>query len=499
MTRTLVAILIAALLATGAGYWAGSRQHTPAASTAAPAGEPAKKERKLLYYRNPMGLPDTSPVPKKDSMGMDYIAVYEGEDEPANPSQLKFSPEKIQKLGVRSEAAALRDFGQTVRASGRIEVDETRIVTVAPKFEGFVERLAVSATGQPVAKGQVLFEAYSPDLVSAQHEYAIAAQGARTLREAGGDAASLQQLADAGLARLKNWDIGDEQLKALARSGEARRTLALRAPVSGIVSEKKAVQGMRFMPGEALYQIADLSSVWVLADVFEQDLAQIRPGAPVSVRVNAWPDKTFTGKVAYLYPTLKADTRTQTVRIELPNPGGLLKPGLYAQVELGGKAGQALAVPPGAVIDSGVRRIVFIDLGEGRFEPREVETGTRSTDWIEIRKGVVAGDKVVVAANFLIDAESNLKAALGGFNPAPAQVGHSAEGKVESVDAKAGTVSITHGPVASLKWPAMTMDFVPANPALLAQLKAGAAIHFEFVERGHGEWVITRVETPAGR
>ena len=510
MTRgvgIVIGIVLLALAAAG-GYWlghawaGGQGGEVPGASVAGSAGEPAKKVRKLLYYRNPMGLPDTSPTPKKDPMGMDYVAVYEGEEanEPAAAGQIKISTEKIQKLGVRSAAAQLRALDKTVRAAGRIEPDERRIYAIAPKFEGYVERLHVNVTGQAVGKGQPLFEVYSPELVSAQREYAIAAQGVDALKDAGGSAqAGMKQLADSSLQRLKNWDISEEQVKALAKSGEAKRTLTFRSPVSGIVTEKKALQGMRFMPGEALYQIADLSSVWVVADVFEQDIGLIKLGAQAQVRINAYPDKLFAGKVSYVYPTLNAATRTVPVRIELANPGLLLKPAMFAQVELPVSAkGRVVTVPVSAVIDSGTRQIVLIQLGEGRFEPREVKLGARSDTDVEIVDGVKEGELVVVAANFLIDAESNLKAAVGGFGQ-PAQGAataakgavHQGEGTVDSVDAKAATVSLSHGPIASLKWPAMTMEFKLANETLLKELKPGAMVTFEFVERQPGEWVIT--------
>ncbi len=505
-------VVIAAGAAAAAGYWFGARHAAePTAATATAPAQPGKAERKILYYRNPMGLPDTSPSPKKDPMGMDYIPVYEGEEkeEPGAAGQIRISTDKVQKLGVRTEEATLRALDRVVRAAGRIEPDERRLYAISPKFEGYVERLYVNVTGQPVSRGQPLFEVYSPELVSAQREYAIAAQGVEALKDAESAARTgMQQLAESSLLRLRNWDISDEQIRALSKSGDAKRTLTFRSPVSGIVTEKKALQGMRFMPGEALYQVADLSAVWVVADVFEQDIGHVRNGARATVRINAYPDKTFTGRVTYVYPTLKAETRTVPVRVELANPGQLLKPAMFADVELAvsGK-GQVLAVPTSAVIDSGVRRIVLVQLQEGRFEPREVRLGASSGEYVEVLSGVKRGERVVVAANFLIDAESNLKAAIGGFGAPPAQSAspakaasgavHRGEGSVDGVDAKAGTVSMTHEAIASLKWPAMTMEFKVANPALLKDLRPGARVSFEFVERSAGEWVITGVK-PAG-
>ena len=422
-------VIVVALAAAGGGYWWGQRSAAvhgagPAASAGQAGADSGKKERKLLYYRNPMGLPDTSPTPKKDPMGMDYIAVFDGEEEgePAPANQIRMSTEKVQKLGVRTEAAQRRTLERVVRAAGRVEPDERRLFAITPKFEGYVERLHVNVTGQPVAKGQPLFEVYSPELVSAQREYAIAAQGVASLRDAGGAAqAGMKQLAESGLQRLKNWDISEEQLRALVTSGETQRTLTLRSPVAGIVMEKKAVQGMRFMPGEALYQIADLSAVWVVADVFEQDIGLVKTGAPVKVKISAYPDKQFAGTVSYIYPTLKPETRTVSVRVELANPGLLLKPAMFAQVELAvSSPGPVVTVPLSAVIDSGTRQMVLIQQGEGRFEPRAVKLGARSDSYVEVLDGVKEGDPVVVAANFLIDAESNLKAAVSGFGQSAA-------------------------------------------------------------------------------
>lgn len=538
-TTTVLAIVL--LGAVGAGsYWLGARsQSHPAESVASAASSaaPTPKQRKLLYYRNPMGLADTSPTPKKDPMGMDYVAVYEGEDEsasggePASPNQVRISTEKIQKLGVRTEAAAMRMLGKTVRAAGRIEPDERRVFVVTAKFEGYVERLHVNATGQPVAKGQPLFEAYSPELVSAQREYAIAMQGLEAMKDAGAEAqAGMRQLADSSLARLRNWDLSPAQVTALMKSGQPQRTISFPSPVSGVVSEKKALQGMRFMPGEMLYQVTDLSSVWVIADLSEQDIGLVKSGAKARVTTTAYPNEAFEGRITYIYPTLKAETRSIPVRVEMANPGQKLKPAMFAQVEVsvGGKA-PVLTVPDSAVIDTGTRRIVLVQVKEGRFEPREVDIGGRGENYVEILKGVKDGEQVVVAANFLIDAESNLKAVVGGFGshaghgspakgadaaasggvamapaaapapaPAPTAIGHKAEGTIDGIDLKAGTLSLNHGPVPTLKWPAMTMEFKAANASLLNGLKAGQAVRFEFVERQPGEYVVTSIAAATG-
>lgn len=512
----MAAVFVATLTASG-GYWYGKQQaivHKDGSAETNTLAKSASEARKILFYRNPMGLPDTSPTPKKDPMGMDYIPVYEGEQESTlgSANLIRISTDKVQKLGVRVEAASTQALNKTVRAAGRIEPDERQTFTIAPKFEGYVERLYVNATGQPVGKGQPLFDVYSPELVSAQREYAIASQGVDSLKSASEEAQrGMRELADSSLSRLRNWDISDEQITALTQSTATRRTLTLRSPVSGIVTERKAVQGMRFMPGEMLYQVTNLASVWVIADVFEQDIGQIRTGAKATVRINAYPDKQFSGAITYVYPTLKSETRTVPVRVELSNPHGLLKPGMFAQVELPVDSKRSvLTVPTSAVIDSGTRQIILVQVQEGRFDPREVKLGARSDDRIEVLEGVRDGEMVVVAANFLIDAESNLKAAIGGLghsghgaaaskggsaeSKTTASVGHRAEGKIEDIDTKSGSLTIAHGPVSTLKWPAMTMEFKVANSSLLSGLKPGMSLSFEFVERGQGEWIITAIK-----
>ncbi|MCM8614081.1 efflux RND transporter periplasmic adaptor subunit [Accumulibacter sp.] len=486
----IAAVALAILVAAAIGYWWGARQQAMLpAKTDAAAAAPAAGERKVLYYRNPMGLPDTSPVPKKDSMGMDYIPVYEGEDKAGGGVGL--SPEKIQMTGVRTEAAAPRELGQTLRVAGRVELNERRVYAVTPKFEGWIEKLYVNATGQGVRAGDPLMEVYSPDLVTAQQEYLIALRGSAAAGAETGD--TLKRLQEGALARLKNWDISEADLERLRREGTVRRTLTLRSPVGGLVLEKPAVQGMRFMPGEMLFRVGDLGAVWVIAEVPERELGAVRVGQKARVQVTALPGRDFDATVAFVYPTLNAQTRTAQVRLELANPGGVLKPAMYSSVELAaGGRGRVLAVPAAAVIDSGSRRVVLVQSGEGRFEPRDVELGARGDDYVEIVKGVKDGERVVVGGNFLIDSESNLRAALAGFT-APPRATHSATGAVRSIDLSAGTVSLRHDPVPSLSWPAMTMDFAMQDKGALKALKPGQEVEFDFREEGQGNWTVTRI------
>ncbi|MFL5252467.1 MAG: efflux RND transporter periplasmic adaptor subunit [Rhodopila sp.] len=374
----------------------------------APAPAPQAGRGRILYYRNPMGLPDTSPVPRKDPMGMDYVPVYE--DEAGQPAgTVTVSPERVQMLGVRTEAASQRVMTRTIRAVGTVAVDERKLAVVAPRFEGWIERLLVNETGQPVRRGQPLFEVYSPELMATAREAAIARQAQAAM--AGADAevrGAAAGIASAAGARLRNFGVN------ATASG---RAFTVAAPMDGVVLEKTAVQGMRFAPGDTLYRIADLSDVWLIADVFERDLGQVRTGGEATLAFTAYPERRFTGTVAFVYPMLNASTRTGRVRIEIPNPDRLLRPDMYATVEIptGTASAPVVSVPDSAVLDSGTRQVVLIERAAGRYEPRAVTTGVRADGYVEVRSGLAAGDKVVVGANFLIDAESNLRAALQSF------------------------------------------------------------------------------------
>ena len=511
-------VLVAVVAAAGvaAGYWAGTQkaaEHGAQAAPQAASGSTAKDGRKILYYRNPMGLPDTSPVPKKDPMGMDYIPVYEGEA-PAQqaPGTVRISTDKTQLLGVRTEPAAERELRHAIQAVGTIQPNERQLYKVAPRFEGWIEKLHVNTTGQPIGRGQALMEVYSPELVTAQEEYLIALRGIKETQGGGPEAqAVMQRLADSALRRLRNWEISDAELSALQKEGKPRQRLAYRSPVAGVVLQKPSVQGMRFMPGEVLYEIADLSSVWVLAEVFERDLGMVRIGQPAKLRILAYPDKEFAGKVVFIYPTLDADTRTGRVRIELANPGGLLKPAMYGQVQLsaGHPRGKALAVPDSAVLDSGARQVVLVQRGEGLFEPRTVKLGMRADGYVEVLDGLKAAEQVVVRANFLIDAESNLKSALESFGghgghggspkPEPAKPAaaaaqvHRGQGTVQAVDPQGGMIEIEHGAIPTLQWPAMTMEFTAKDKVALKGLRPGQAVEFELSQAKPGEYVIERI------
>ena len=382
----------------------------------ASATPPPNGKGKVLYYRSPMST-DTSPVPKKDNMGMDYIPVYEG-DASDGAGTVIISPARVQMLGVQIASVEKRQLARTIRAVGTVQADERRLYIVNTKFEGWIEKLDVNATGQLDRRGEPLMEVYAPELVDAEQEYLLAWRSLQSMRAASvGDRDAAKQIADGALQRLRNWDISDDQLQQLQRSGKIARTLTLRAPADGVVLEKMAVDGMRFMPGEPLYRIADLSTVWLIADVFEQDLGALRDGEEAKIKVNAYPDASFEGKVQFIYPTVSPETRTGKARIVIPNADGRLKTGMYATVSLDATLGNrpVLAVPESAVIDSGTQQVVLVERGEGKFEPRSVKLGAHADGFYEIRDGLSGNERVVTSANFLIDSESNLRAALKAF------------------------------------------------------------------------------------
>jgi membrane fusion protein, copper/silver efflux system len=363
------------------------------AGEAGPKAASAPDDRKILYYRNPMGLSDISKVPKKDPMGMDYIPVYEGEDETG--ATVKLSRGKLQRIGVKTESAARRVIAEPVRAPGTIQLDERRIAVISLRAESFIDSVEDVTTGSEVRKGQPLFRFYSP---------AITAAGAQYLS---------MPAAPGSAQRLLNYAVPQELLTEIERTRKVPTSMTWTAPWDGIVLERNVVEGMHVMPGDVLFRIADHAVIWALVDVGERDLAAVHEGQPVTIRVRSYPDRIFPGTVALVYPHLNPATRTVRVRIELTNPHLLLKPDMYAEAEIETGGGDAeLAVPDSAVIDSGDRQVVLVDKGEGRFEPRAVQLGRRGAGYVEIRDGLKDGDSVVTSANFLIDAESNLKSAL---------------------------------------------------------------------------------------
>lgn len=372
---------------------------------APPPSEGKPGQRRIVYYRNPMGAPDISRTPKKDSMGMDYIPVYEDEVS-GPPGAVRIAPEKVQRAGVRTGFVTRQPLVRTVRAYGTIEHDERRQAVLTAKFDGFVEELLVKLTGADVAPGQPLARIWveSREILQKQSDYAAALRGGRP--------AELERAA----ANLRQFDIPEAVFETLRRTGEPVRSLTLNATMGGTVLERPVVDGTRFTAGMTLFRIADLSQVWVMARVAERDLQAIAVGQSVKVSPTGAVGEPIEGRVDFVYHDLDAATRTGLVRVQLPNHGRHLRIGQYADVAIATGGGEAaLVVPDAAVIDSGTRRVAFVVRGEGLFEPRDVTLGRRGDGFVEILGGLAEGERIVVAGNFLIDAESNLRAAIGGL------------------------------------------------------------------------------------
>jgi Cu(I)/Ag(I) efflux system membrane fusion protein len=358
-------------------------------------------EPKVLYYRNPMGLPDTSPVPKKDPMGMDYIPVYEDAGSAPDPSIVKVNVEKVQRAGVKTELVIKRVLEESLRVPGSIQLDERRERSITLRAEGFVEEVYAGATGQHVKAGEPLFRFYSPQILQAAVEYRLAAAGGQER---------------AGARKLLNLGLPESYIKSIPLKGELSPSLDWLSPVDGVLMKKNVVVGVRSMPGDELYRLADVSTVWVIADVPEQDVGRIKTGDKVTVSVLAYPGQIFTGDVAFILPELNAETRTASVRVELPNPDHKLLHGMFADVVINtARSGEVIAVPASAIIDSGNRQVAIVQFAEGQFKPKEVKLGRRGAGFVEVLEGLSEGELVVTRANFLIDAESNLQAALAAL------------------------------------------------------------------------------------
>ena len=404
------AVLLIAAIAGATIYWV--RESTPQ-RTAPAIAQQSESKGKVLYYRNPMGLPDSSPVPKKDSMGMEYVPVYAND---ANTNAVQVSPDRVQMLGVRTAGVEMHPaLARNVRVTGNVQFDERRLATVTTKVSGWVERLFVATPGAKVRAGDPLLTIYSPDLVAAEEEYLVVANmGSGSMVH--GDS---HAVTEAALHRLRALDVPAGEIERLERTGTAAHDIAVLAPANGVVTEKDANLGMHVDPGMPLYKTADLSDVWLIAEVQEQDLGAIVAGQKAEADFVAYPNRKFEGTVDYIYPALDPETRTAKVRIVIPNADSLLRADMYATVEIKlapSEAQSMLAVPDSAILDSGTRKVVLVVKGEGLFEPRAVETGARGDGFTQILSGLSQGQQVVTSANFLIDAESNLRAALRSFD-----------------------------------------------------------------------------------
>ena len=334
------------------------------------------------------------------------------EPAPPPPPTVEIPADKQKLIGLKTTAVGLQSLTKTIRTVGRIENDERKQAFINAKVEGWIEKLYVNATGVTVKQGQPVAEIYSPELLATQQEFLNVLRWKKSLKEEGFGALLAQDaeaILGAARQRLRLWDISEAQIRRIEETGQPIRALTLYSPVSGQVMQKMAVQGMKIMPGEKLFEVVDLSSVWVVADIYESELPSIKVGDRAQIRLSYFPGQEFSAVIDFIYPTLSAESRTAKARFTLPNPQGKLKPQMFGQVELKINLGRRLAVPGDAVIDTGPRQIVYVDKGEGNFEPREVTAGLRAEKWVEILKGLKPGEKVAASANFLIDSEAKLK------------------------------------------------------------------------------------------
>ena len=342
-------------------------------------------------------------------------AVSAPAEAPVEAPTVEIPLDKQKMMGVKTVKVAPRRIGKVIRTVGRVEYDERKLATVNMKYEAWIEKLHADYTGMHVKKGDPLAEVYSPELLATQQEFLNTLLWARSSGEANGGAVAgmlnrdAEAIITAARQRLRLWDITEEQIRIIEETGKTVRTVTLVSPQDGTVVQKNAIQGMRVMPGEKLFDIADLSTVWITADIYEQDLPLINPGETARISLSVLPGKELSAKIEFVYPALTGDARTVKVRMTVANPGGRLKPQMFANVDITVGMGSRLAVPDEAVLDTGTRQIVYVDKGEGYFEPREVKLGMRADGYREVLSGLKSGEKVALSATFLIDSEAQLK------------------------------------------------------------------------------------------
>lgn len=485
----------------GGGYWYAMQrmnsmiepQHT---ATGMPtAGEPsaATGERKPLYWHDPM-----VPGPKFDKPGkspfmdMQLVPVYA--DAGSDEGSVKISPRTVQNLGIRTVEVREGRMDSGLSTVGAVAIDERSIYTVQSRVNGYIEKLHVRAQYDPVARGQPLVDIYAPEWLTAQEEFLALKRSAQT---------STSGLAQAARERLSLLGIAETQIKRLEQSDKADARVTLFAPDNGLVWELGARDGMAVTPGLTLFRLVSLGSVWVNAEIAETDAALIRPGTPVTARTAAFPEQTFKGKVAMLLPDVNATTRTIKARVVLTNPGGRLRPGMFATLDFGSAEKAALMVPSEAVIHTGTRAVAIVAEGDGKFRPVDIETGRDAGGMTEVRKGLKSGQRVVASGQFLIDSEASLKSTLSRLESTadvrtndPQGGGHVGTAKVNAIDRQKGKIDLTHGPIPSLKWPEMAMGFSVEDKAQLQGIKPGDEIEFEMrgVPNKDDEYIITLIK-----
>ncbi|VAW94779.1 Cobalt/zinc/cadmium efflux RND transporter, membrane fusion protein, CzcB family [hydrothermal vent metagenome] len=451
-----------------------------------------KKERKVSYWVAPMDPSYRRNKPGKSPMGMDLTPVYDdGED----GSVVKINPAVVNNLGVRTALVEQGRLGRLINTVGYVSYDESKLSHVHARTDGWIEKLYVNSEGENVKKGDILYKLYSPTLVNAQEEYLQAMRSGNKI------------LMSASFERLEALGISKAQISQLRRTRKARQTIDIYAPQDGIVARLNVRQGMYIKPATEIMSLADLSSVWLLADVFEKQTAWVKTGNTADVRLSYLPGREWEGEVEYIYPALDSKTRTLKVRLHFDNPGEALKPNMFAKVRIyGGFKDNLTYIPHEALIRTGDEERVILSLGKGRFSSRVVVAGMESGNYVEIQEGLTPGEVVVVSGQFLIDSEASTKASVMRMGEGDAdkskEKSDSMEtgkavmgmGKVKSIMAGHGMLTLEHEPIESLGWPAMTMDFTTVGGVDLSNIKADQAVHFELQKQTDGDYKITAIK-----
>jgi Cu(I)/Ag(I) efflux system membrane fusion protein len=465
------AILVLAGALAGISIWNGLGKYASKkpnlTATEAPATEKGltakmtdpRAGKKIKYWAAPMDPAYIRNEPGKSPMGMDLVPVYEEDgEEKESASTIRIDPGTIQNMGVRLGRVERKPLVKQIRTVGSITYDESRIYTVNTKFSGWIEKLYINFVGEDVKKGQPLFDIYSPELVSAQEEYLLALQHYAQLKDSpySNISQGAQRLLEASRTRLRYWDLSEAQIRQIEQTGAVKKTVTIYSPSGGVVIKKSAFQGHYVKPGEHQYEIADLSTVWVDVEVYEYELPWIRKGMAAKMELSYLPGKNFTGKVLYIYPFLTEKTRTAKLRMEFPNPGYELKPGMYANIYLASAiAKNSLVIPQEAVIDSGVRKVVFVALGKGKFEPRDVKIGVEGNDnEFQVLDGLKENEQIVLSAQFMLDSESRLREAIQKMlevrqqssTPAPAETMKMKADELDMSDLKMDEMTETSKP-----------------------------------------------------
>ena len=443
----------------------------------------AEEEKEILYWVAPMDPNYRRDKPGKSPMGMDLIPVYAGEDD--GGSTVTISPAVVQNLGVRTARAELTRLWRGIDTVGYVDYDESRVSHIHLRTSGWIEDLVVRSEGERVKKGERLFDLYSPELVNAQEEFVTALSSGN------------KGLIRASRERLSALGVSSSQINHLQRSKKVQQRISIYAPQDGVVSTLPVREGMYVKPSMRVMTLGDLSSVWVLAEVFERQVDWVKQGQPAEVRMSFIPGEVWEGKVEYIYPSLDPKTRTLKVRLRFDNPGERLKPNMYANVKIyGGAKEDVIVIPIEALIRTGRSERVIIALGDGKFEAREVVSGIESGDYVEIKQGLSDGEKIVVSGQFLIDSEASMRASLMRMSePQPSDSADkdmsdmdaaktaSGTGVVKAIKADEGKINLQHDPISALGWPAMTMDFVLDDGVDVSELTPGEEVMFQLEER----------------